>query len=212
MFFNGKIMLKKWRLDHPLRSRKMPIWKNWPGFRKTKKLWTSIRTSNSGSLPPEKTAQHWHCPIILGTGACLGHDYQIVFLSFFQWLEQRSQSQQSEITWPRSHFRYRKNNFFLWPTKKKTNPFQVPFELKSWPEVGWKRRQWIETPNHCVVKVPIPKKESLSEWRICGSVSAFLCWKKILVCQRPQHHWRKFTSRGNAGRNPWKKSSITHRY
>ena len=37
----------------------------------------------------KKRKKNWDCPIILGTGACLGHDYQIVFLLFFQWLEQR---------------------------------------------------------------------------------------------------------------------------
>ena len=131
IFFNGKIMLKKWRFDHPLRSRKMAIWKNWPGFRKTKNLGTSIRTSNSGSLPPEKTAKNCDCPIIVGTGACLGHNYQMVFLSFFQWLEQRSQSQQSEI-------RYKKKQFLFMTNKKRK-------QILSRSRLSWKvGPKWVE--------------------------------------------------------------------
>ena len=131
IFFNGKIMLKKWRFDHPLWSRKMAIWKNWPGFRKTKNLGTSIRTSNSGSLPPEKTAKNCDCPIIVGTGACLGHNYQMVFLSFFQWLEQRSQSQQSEI-------RYKKKQFLFMTNKKRK-------QILSRSRLSWKvGPKWVE--------------------------------------------------------------------
>ena len=88
--------------------------------------------------------------------------------------------------------------------KKKTNPFQVPFELKSWPEVGWKKRQWIEIPNlHVWFKCPSRRKKacqndwSVDLWALFGAgkkhlyvtgASASLeknnlkreCWKKPL--------------------------------
>ena len=189
-FFNGKITLKKWRFDHPLWSRKMAIWKNWPGFRKTKNLWTSIRTSNSGSLPPEKTAKNCDCPIIVGTGACLGHNDQMVFLSFFQWLEQRSQSQQSD------EIRYRKKQFLFMTNKKRK-------QILSRSRLSWKvGPKWVENGNE--LKYPIC---------MCG-LSAHPEEKRPvrMTDLDALASLKKITSRGNAGRNPWKKSSVTRRY
>ena len=108
----------------------------------------------------------------------------------------------------------RKNKFFFNDQqKKKTNPFQVPFELKSWPEVRWKNGNELKYPI-CMCGLSAHPEEKrpvrMTDLWIC---ERFLVLEKnTCMSQAPQHHSKKITSRGNAGRNPWKKSSVTRRH
>ena len=98
----------------------------------------------------------------------------------------------------------RKNNFFLWPTKKENKSFPGPVWAEKLARSGLKKRQWIEIPNlHVWFKCPSRRKKacqndwSVDLWALFGAgkkhlyvtgASASLeknnlkreCWKKPL--------------------------------
>ena len=98
----------------------------------------------------------------------------------------------------------RKNNFFLWPTKKENKSFPGPVWAEKLARSGLKKRQWIEIPNlHVWFKCPSRRKKacqndwSVDLWALFGAGKKHLyvtgastsleknnlkreCWKKPL--------------------------------
>ena len=82
-----------------------------------------------------------HCGDWCLLGAQLSDGFSFIFP--VAWTEKSKSAKWNQIQ--------EKTISFYDQQKKKTNPFQVPFELKSWPEVGLKTAMNWNTQSACVV-------------------------------------------------------------